>query len=380
MESPTEYRLDFIEPVAGLFHMDMAILELLLQTHMPCTLQFWMERLNRDSNIFQNRVVRKFRPCQRFFFHIWDAYVLAAVATELGARSCGELCATLEQENWRQTILAIEEKYSAPTLVANWREEEERDIVHENAVLLLQHGSMYRDFCEAIKSADTGRVNHCLNFFAIWFQGSRKSKYALETMHLVACLNHLWDPKAVQYYMDSCLVNRSGTRHGWIACDMLTEHIVKEIKGLMHHNRSPAAKLYLENVLAKQVLILGEIRDNMMKASGGTNYYKHSSTVKAWRDVQTVADALITQRVFSRTLGRTMPQDVKPAPDLHETGTSLLVSGKRIRKYIANMTKGMYSTEYEDEGDSEDDSDQSEVDSEHGMDSDVESSDSEWEI
>ena len=360
--------------------MDMAILELLLQTHMPCTLQFWMERLNRDSNIFQHGVVRKFRPCQRFFFHIWDAYVLAAVATELGAESCVELCATLERKNWREAILAIEEKYSVPTLVADWREKEERDIVHENAVLLLQHGSVYRDFCEALKSADTGRVNHCLNFFAIWFQGSRKSKYALETMHLVACLNHLWDPTAVQYYMDSCLVNRSGTQHGWIACDMLTEHIVKEIKGLMHHNRSPAAKLYLEDVLAKQVLILGEIRENMLKASGATNYYKHSSTVKAWRDVQTVADALIKQCVFSRTLGRTTFQDPKPAPDLHETGTSMLVSGQRIRKYIANFTGGMYSTEYEDGSDLEDGSDESEMDYEHGAEADVDSSDSEWEI
>lgn len=72
----------------------------------------------------------------------------------------------------------------------------ERDIVRDNTLLLVNLGLLYLDFIDACRGDYNGRVEKCIQCFAIVFQGSKQVLYAGECLHIVACLKKVWKPKA----------------------------------------------------------------------------------------------------------------------------------------------------------------------------------------
>ena len=68
----------------------------------------------------------------------------------------------------------------------------EGDMVLENAVLFLRDSLMAREFCDAIKAGDSGRVLLSLKAFAFMYRGIGRTKYAYEMLHLVHNLTHVW--------------------------------------------------------------------------------------------------------------------------------------------------------------------------------------------
>src|SRR5436309_10489329 len=149
----------------------MAVLNCIFRAHRLRDSDFgslvsWINTLHRFSgmwNLTTNKI-KDFRSCQSFLDHLLDGHILAAVATELGAKDWDELQSKLKGHNWRKLIQRVESKFSNNLLVSEWREEsmDKRDLVYENAVLFLQHGVLYRRFTEALKSGDSGWVVHCL--------------------------------------------------------------------------------------------------------------------------------------------------------------------------------------------------------------------------
>ena len=58
-------------------------------------------------------------------------------------------------------------------------------MIFENVVLFLRDGLLLREFSDAIKSGDSGRVLLVLKLWAFSFRGSGHTKYAYEVLHLV---------------------------------------------------------------------------------------------------------------------------------------------------------------------------------------------------
>jgi hypothetical protein len=71
-------------------------------------------------------------------------------------------------------------------------QEKERDYVFEKACLLLLHALIYWDFHTAIRSGDTGRVERCLDMFAVMFQGTSLCNYAYLTLDMSALCAKVW--------------------------------------------------------------------------------------------------------------------------------------------------------------------------------------------
>lgn len=65
------------------------------------------------------------------------------------------------------------------------------DKTTKNALLLIREGVAYLDFISAYRSGFSERVEKCIEYFAILYQGSTLTNYAGETIHLVACLKRL---------------------------------------------------------------------------------------------------------------------------------------------------------------------------------------------
>ena len=299
-----------------MFHLQMAVLNLLFQYHMGeksdvSSLAKWFITLERDSNIIgtgKRQTIRDFRACNQLFNHVLDAHVLAIVGTKLGATSCAELCEALEVRNWQEAFKNTEKELTDLYHIDKRRGLDERDPVYENAILFLQHGLIYRDFCDAMRHGDSGRVKNCLTFFMFWFQGSKFSNYARELIHLVASLNHIWSRDMCLHWYQTVLINFSGSEEGFRPVDLVGEFVVREIKSWQTGTTvTGAGGEYLRNVMAPQVLLCSQIRDLISREIGATEYYKHSSAVSAWFDVRKVADSLLADRVLSFLPGRSIP-------------------------------------------------------------------------
>lgn len=74
-----------------------------------------------------------------------------------------------------------------PTKLSN-----EGDMVFENAVLFLRDALISREFTDAIKAGDSGRVVNVLKILALSFRGNGRSKYAYEMLHFIHNITHIW--------------------------------------------------------------------------------------------------------------------------------------------------------------------------------------------
>ena len=300
--------MDYIEAVAGLFHLQMQVLTMIFRAHFGeehdlGSLRRWITEICRDSTFWikDKKKIKDFRACQAFFDHILDGHILAVIAESYNATSCKDLCVALEASNWRNAINKITSNIVEFDLVDRLQRNdfEHRDIPYENAILFVQHGLMYRDFSDAIKMGDSGRVERCLEMFTIWFQATKMHNYASETLHLTACLKKLWSPEFRDFWLKNCIVNSSGKKNGFMPCDLLGEYVVRETKAMIHHNANPKTDNFLRNVIARQVIPLREMRNGMAAAVGATKYHQHSSHVSGWFDIHSVANGLLRNKVFS---------------------------------------------------------------------------------
>lgn len=71
------------------------------------------------------------------------------------------------------------------------------DMVFENAVLFNRDALIMREFNDAIKAGDSGRIKLSLKMLVFYYRGSGRTKYAYETLHVIHNLEHLW-PKPLR--------------------------------------------------------------------------------------------------------------------------------------------------------------------------------------
>lgn len=68
------------------------------------------------------------------------------------------------------------------------------DAVFENACLFLRDALISREFNDAIKCGDSGRVVLVLKTWALSFRGNGRTKYAYEMLHLIHNITSVWPP------------------------------------------------------------------------------------------------------------------------------------------------------------------------------------------
>jgi hypothetical protein len=93
-----------------------------------------------------------------------------------------------------QTDQHVDRTADAPTLI---REEQGGDMVFENAILFLRDALISREFSDAVKMGDSGRILLVLKMWALSFRGNGRTKYAYEMLHLIHNLSHVW-PENIQ--------------------------------------------------------------------------------------------------------------------------------------------------------------------------------------
>ncbi|KAI5781360.1 hypothetical protein DFH27DRAFT_616856 [Peziza echinospora] len=357
--------LQWVEPVIGLFHLQMNILKMLMTSHWgngkePASLNRFVMALGRNKSGGVDESVKNFRASDRFFNDVLDGQIISKVMSKLNVESETELV---------ERMCFDGEGGKIPV--------EERDLVYENGLLFLQHGMSYREYAHAISCGDTGRVGCVLEVWTTLLQGSGKAvNYPAEVLHLMACLKRLWSPGLKSIWMRYCLVNPSGKAGGWMPDDLFCEYVIRENKAKFKASTNSSTDGFLREKVARQIISFRDAKQMMYRTTEATNYYTMSRIVQSVADIGKVVVALVQEKVHERQpvryrrVGEDMYREV---PDLFADGTTMLMTGKPIATYLsrarANWGKLSFLEKGEeeeggpglDDEDSDDDDDELEI-------------------
>lgn len=303
----------------------------------------WIVDLDRDAQRIWSKEktnVKDFRACMDLFDIILDGYIIAFITEYCGIDNVPTLLSSLDQLDSEKLADAIEHLTSLLSdysLVSRMRkrDSESRDEQYENILLFMQQGLVLHNFALTMRTGDNGMVIECLSYFTVWFQATNKVNYASETIHLTACIKKLWSPEMKQFWMENCLINPSGKKEGWMACDFLGEYIVAQIKAMMHQNVNPANDKFLRETISPLILNFLNMRRHMMRECDVPYSSYHSTKIETRFDVEHVARKVLEGQFSKELAGRT----ARNAVDLHVAGIKALSTHVGIQKYIVRMEK-----------------------------------------
>ena len=270
--------------IPGLFHCKIAATNGFLQTYFghpnrdlkdPASLSSHNTLLQRKPIVLSS--LPPFRTCRDLIFVSLYARVLHCLLKVSGAQSLKSFSDGLTWSVLCSHAEAVADTFTDGRSVDNLRrsrrqmDEAQReahgtqegpqglsgDMIFENAVLFLRDGLILREFSDAIKSGDSGRVLLVLKLWAFSFRGSGRAKYAYEVLHLIHNITHVW-PKPVVfvhfYILRSCsadhrthrnivlnnwLVNPTGKANSFVELDLMQEHLNYWIKVCSYRASAP---------------------------------------------------------------------------------------------------------------------------------------------
>jgi len=245
---------------AGLFHLRMAARRMIYDAHggsdgcrKPLSLKRPGGMLGR-MKVFSATGHMDFYAADALLRHVTDALIIVAVMAHIKVGSVEKMWTRMTPFDWRATITEVVKKWIPPTSDHFNRKEktiEERDALLENAVLLLQHGLIYRALGEAVAQGDSGRIVKQLQMLTIMFHGGRQSNYAIESLEWSAGMLKTWSDDLKRVWLNHCVVDLRGREGQWIEMDRFNEQLVCYIKEVYNPRGTPASDRFQREVIAR---------------------------------------------------------------------------------------------------------------------------------
>ncbi|KAF8151422.1 hypothetical protein B0H34DRAFT_128605 [Crassisporium funariophilum] len=197
----------------GLFHAKMADIHGVLISDWG---QPSAAARNPGSLVFHNSVIERkpivitsFRTCRDLIFISLYARILHCLLLVSKKGSLDDYSKDVTWEELVSDAEAIATQYASSDVVAalrwcrrtvNDQEQEsssakEGDMIFENAVLFLRDSLLSREFTDAVKAGDSGRIVLVPETWAVSFRGSRRTKYAHEMLPFVVRLGSFFTVK-----------------------------------------------------------------------------------------------------------------------------------------------------------------------------------------
>lgn len=212
------FALFFFALIIGLFHAKIADVHGGLETHFgkpntgaqnPGSLSFHNTRLDRLPITLTS--LPPFRVCRDLIFVSLYARVLHCLLLVSDCSSLEEYL--IKHGSWDDLVShaqQIEDKFANPAKVEELRWQRTRsqgkstdgkategDMVFENASLFLRDALISREYTDAVKAGDSGRVFLVLKIWALGFRGNGRTKYAYEMLHVIHNLTNVF-PEAIR--------------------------------------------------------------------------------------------------------------------------------------------------------------------------------------
>jgi hypothetical protein len=193
--------------IPGLFHYKMAATHGIIVTHLGLVNR---DRRNPASLASHNNVLHRkpivltslppFQACRDLIFVSLYARVLHCLLLVSKKASLEEYSKDITWEKLKEDAGTVVDHFTKTNIVHRLRMERTRDgdkggdMVFENAVLFLRDSLLLKEFTDAVKCGDSGRVLLVLKVWACSFRGQGRLKYAQEMLYLLHNITHVWPP------------------------------------------------------------------------------------------------------------------------------------------------------------------------------------------
>ncbi|KAI0037338.1 hypothetical protein FA95DRAFT_1459797, partial [Auriscalpium vulgare] len=186
------------------------------------------------------------------------------------------------------------------------------DMVFENGLLFMRDALITREFADAVKAGDSGRLIAVLKLWVFMYRGSGRTKYAYEMLHLIHNLVNVWPKEFRDIIIKNWLVNPTGKEGGWVEVDLLQEHLNFWIKKVYKADGDAHSWDWLAMV-SPCIDVLRRLAASI-HAEIGTHQGARHSTPDLSRDIAAVMQSLDALKVYRYCEGRVLDDDEKPAP------------------------------------------------------------------
>ncbi|KAF9945827.1 hypothetical protein BGZ70_003540 [Mortierella alpina] len=333
-------RLDWITPVAQLFHMQMALGRTLLRHYRGTdsehgSLSQIATLLGGRNRIFSDNP--DFHSTDEFLRHVFSATVLRLWDVSVTAEDTEGLAGCKDDTAFNNLVNAKMERIIDGSL----NPDDINDPSSANATLFLRDMTLYLELSSAIKVGDIGRIDSALKWLTIVFHAGSNSNYAYELLHFRSCAAHLWDPDIKDAVLASMLVNMSGTRQGWKPTDLYQEHCNRTIKHVFHNKQGDMTFDMLRERISMNIETFDTIKartEQTFKAP--PNKRKHAA-VSALSDLEIISMTLSEHSILGlNPTGKPQDPTVKRVKHLFMEGAIALLDKKRMDTFIQKHADG----------------------------------------
>ncbi|KAF9477171.1 hypothetical protein BDN70DRAFT_948601 [Pholiota conissans] len=301
--------------IPGLFHAKVADVLGTLLTHFgkPDTgsrdpNSLWYENTRLDRLPITTTSLPPFRKCRDLLFVSLSARVLHCL---LLISKCGSLEEYLIKfTKWEQLVThatMIFEQFASSSRVQELRGSGKGDMVLENAILFMRDALISREFTDAVKAGDSGRVVLVLKTWALSYRGNGRTKYAYEMLNLIHHLTKIW-PKGIRnIVLKNWLLNPTGHPNSFVEIDLVQEHLNFWVKNAYKAHGSNASWDWLDT-LAPTIEVLRSIARNFNETLGADQGTRHAPP-DLTNDIATLMESLKEHRVYCLNEGRVLGDD-----------------------------------------------------------------------
>ncbi|KAJ8093915.1 hypothetical protein PM082_009786 [Marasmius tenuissimus] len=329
----------------GLFHAKMADIQGLLLTH-------WgkpnVGTRNPGCLAFHNTILHRlpitltslpaFRTCRDLIFVSLYGRILHLLLKVSGAKSLEAYAKTATWDGIMEHSQQIYNTYIDIEAVHELRQSREQektdgrvtkgDMVYENAVLFLRDALISREFSDAVKVGDSGRVILVLKQWAFSFHGNGRTKYTYEMLHLLHNITHVWPKPLRDVILNNWLLNLQGKDDSFVEVDLVQEHLNFWIKRVYKAHGSNSSWEWL-SMISPCVDLLRKLATNMAHSVGEATQGTRHAAPDLNKDISTIVESLEQHRVHEIVLGRVLDNDDLPVKDVISEGISQLTGPLR---------------------------------------------------
>ncbi|KAH9934407.1 hypothetical protein B0H21DRAFT_77941 [Amylocystis lapponica] len=347
----------------GFFHNQMIATHAVLETHWgspssgarnPGSLSFHNVVLDRKPIVLSS--LPPYRTTRDLIFVSLTARLLHCLELVCGNENLEEYAAQVTYNDLVEDVCQVVARFANPDVVTELREAREEeafraqadastsdaspaatagDVIFENGVLFLRDGLMLREFTDAIKAGDSGRIITIVKILTLMYRGTKHTKYAHELLFLVHNLTHVWPIRLRNIILKNWLVNPSGNPNSWVPIDLLQEHMNFWIKTVYKAHGSNASWEWLETI-APCINILRQLATEINGSLGAKQGTKHH-TPDLTRDITELRQSLRTHRVYHIEPGRVIDGEDSVVPNIAAIGFNRLVGP--LNEYNETFTR-----------------------------------------
>ncbi|KAJ7463671.1 hypothetical protein FB451DRAFT_1180152 [Mycena latifolia] len=199
------------------------------------------------------------------------------------------------------------------------------DMVFENAILFIRDALLTREFADAIKAGDSGRIVLILKLFAFTYRGNGRTKYAHEMLHVLHNIVNVWSDGLRHAILHNWLLYPTGKKNAFVEVDLVQEHLNLWIKKIYKADGDAHSWDWLA-LVSPCVDILRRLATSMNKDLGSRQGNKHTIP-NLDNDIHCLMASLTEHEVYICKEGRVLDDDEMPAPDVLSVGAATLTHG-----------------------------------------------------